>query len=375
MIIGIDGNEANIKNRVGVNQYAAELLCALEKLPEAKKHELTIYLSEKPLGHLPKVRGGWQYRVLEGKGFWILRKLTPHLWLRQTRPDVFFAPSHYAPLLPPMPLVISIMDLGYLRFPDQFTKYDLYQLRYWGQISARQAKKIIAISETTKKDILKNYPWTQNKVEVTHLGYDRKRYRFPVPFSQVKKTIKKYKIEGDFILYLGTLKPSKNIEGLLNAFAQIENKTIKLVIAGKKGWLYESVFQKVGQLDINKRVIFTDFVPENDKPALYAGAKALVSPSLWEGFGMHILEAMACGTPVIASYVGSIPEVIENAGILVNPDDPKDIALGINRVVSSSKNQYNELVQGSLVQAKKFSWEKTAKQTLRILEEIKNEHL
>jgi len=114
MIIGIDGNEANIENRVGVNQYAAELLAALERLPESKKHSFIIYLRQSPLPHLPRERDGWNYKVLPARGVWVLSKLLPHLWLTNPKPDVLFTPSHYAPLLLPIPAVVSIMDLGYL---------------------------------------------------------------------------------------------------------------------------------------------------------------------------------------------------------------------------------------------------------------------
>ena len=157
MQIGIDGNEANIKNRVGVNQYAAELLVALEKIPEAGRHDWIIFLSSPPLPHLPKQREGWKYEVLPGGRFWVLRKLMPRLWSSKNRPNVFLTPSHYAPPFIPMPLVLSIMDLGYLRFPEQFRKYDLYQLKYWGGWSIKIAKKILAISESTKRDLLRHF--------------------------------------------------------------------------------------------------------------------------------------------------------------------------------------------------------------------------
>lgn len=371
MVIGIDGNEANLKNRVGVNQYAAEVLRHLERLPGAKKHEFVIYLKGPPLSHMPAQRKGWRYKVLLGRGFWNLRVLTPHLWFSKNRPNILFAPSHYAPPFCPVPSVISIMDLGYLQFPEQFKRHVYWQLKYWSGRSIKQARKIIAISQSTKRDIEKNYPSARGKVEVTHLGYDRDKFKFPVPEPQIAKAKKRYGIEGDYILFLSTLKPSKNIEGLLEAFKIIITKNqlpITLVIAGKRGWLYDRVFEKIKGLGIDDRVIFTDFVPEKDKPALVAGARVFASPSFWEGFGLHVLEAMAVGTPVVVSNVGSLPEIVGEAGTLVDPSNPHSIAEGLGKVVSMPENEYNKQVEAGLSQARKFSWEKTARETLRVLE-------
>lgn len=371
MRIGIDGNEANIANRVGVNQYAAQLLKALYKLPEARKHEWVVYLKDEPLNHLPKAREDWKYKVLPGGGFWVLRKLMPHLWFSKERPDVFFTPSHYTPPLLPIPMVMSVMDLGYLRFPEQFRKYDFYQLKYWGQWSMRLAKKILAISESTKKEIIDHYPWVSGKVVVTYPGYDRERYDpRKIKDSLVQGIKNKYGIKKDYILFLSTLKPSKNLEGLLEAFRMLQ-KDIDLVIVGKKGWLYQSIFEKVKSLDLEKRVIFTDFIPEEDKPPLIKGAILLASPSFWEGFGMHVVEAMALGVPVVVSNVGSLPEIAGSAGIVVDPNDPKEIASGLGQVVSMPKNQYNNLARRCGAMVEKFDWQKTAGETLKVLESTK----
>lgn len=371
MVIGIDGSEANIENRVGVNQYAAELLAALEKLQDARD-DFIIYLSAKPLPHLPKARNGWEYKVLSGGGMWVLRKLMPHLWLG-SRPDILFTPSHYLPPFSPVPMVMSVMDLGYLRFPGQFEKYDFYQLKYWGQLSMWQAKKIIAISQATRQDLASHYPWTRRKVEVTPLGYDKGRYNAKTKNQKAKigQVKRKYKIAGEYILCLGTLKPSKNIEGLLEAFQLLVTShklpvaNLQLVIAGKKGWLYDSIFRKVQELKLADKVVFTDFVPEDDKPALYAAARALVSPSFWEGFGMHVLEAMAVGCPVVVSNVGSLPEVVGNAAVIIDPYSPESIAQGIAKAIQN----YDLLSLEGLAQARKFDWAGTAQQTLRILQE------
>lgn len=370
MRIGIDGNEANIKNRVGVNQYAAELLRSLEALPEAKEHDWVIYLKDEPLPHMPKEREGWSYKVLPSGGLWVLQKLTPYLWFSKDRPDVFFTPSHYTPPTLPIPMVMSVMDLGYLRFPEQFRKYDFYQLKYWGQWSMRKAKKIISISESTKKDIIEHYPWAAGKVVVTYPGYDKERYHLEkIKKSEIEEIKKKYGIQDDYILFLSTLKPSKNLEGLLQAFARLDDKRISLVVAGKKGWLYSTVFWRVQELNLEDRVIFADFIPEEEKPPLIAGAKLLASPSFWEGFGMHVVEAMALGVPVLVSNVGSLSEIVGGTGVVVDPHSPRSIEGGIQKVISLSETQYNRLRERLVTQAQKFDWTGTARKTLSVLKE------
>lgn len=363
MKIGINGNEANIDNRVGVNQYAANLLIALEKL---KKHEFVIYLSSQPGSHLPKERVGWTYKVLPGRGLWIISTLMPYLLLTGKKPDVLFTPSHYSPPIATIPTVVSVMDLGYLVTSEQFRKRDFLQLKYWTAWSINHAKKVIAISESTKREIAKYYPLAEKKTVVTHLAYDDKTFRLTIPKAKVDKVRKKYGIEGDYALYLGTLKPNKNIEGIVRAFGKLSSLPLILVIAGKKGWLYDQIFKLVEENNLTNGVIFTDFIPEEDKPALVSGASVFVSPSFWEGFGIHILEAMAVGTTVVCSKAGSLPEVGGSAVVYVDPENPSSIAEGIRQALLN----HDELKKKGLAQAKKFSWEKTARETLAVLESV-----
>jgi len=168
------------------------------------------------------------------------------------------------------------------------------------------------------------------------------------------------------------LKPSKNIEGLLEVWSNISPKLggMKLVISGKKGWLFESIFEKVKDLNLSDSVIFTGFLPESDKPFLIKGAKALVLPSFWEGFGFDPLEAMAEGTPVIVSKVGGLPEVVAEAGIYIDPYNLRDLETAIKKVIFMPRVRYNKLVTQGLKQARKFSWEKSAGETLKVLTRV-----
>jgi glycosyltransferase involved in cell wall biosynthesis len=272
-----------------------------------------------------------------------------------------------------MPKVCTIHDLGYLDYSAQFTAYDYWQLRLWTAISISISKYIIAVSKSTKKDIVRHYSSASKKVKVVHHGYDSVRFNSKISPNVVRRVRAKYGIDDEYVLFLGTLKPSKNIEGLLNAWSNIRTQApaVNLVIAGKKGWLYKSIFKKVKSLHLERSVIFTDYVSEKDKPALIAGAKIFVTPSFWEGFGMDVLSAMACGVPVIVSRIASLPEVAGKAGVYINPNDPKSIAKGILGILSMSTKRYNRQIEKGFKQVRKFSWESTARKTLAVIEGVR----
>lgn len=373
MIIGIDGNEANEKFRVGVHQYAFWLLKTLASLRKEweSEHQFIIYLKNSPADDFPKEFPGWKYEVLPGGGMWIIKKLMPHLWKNKNH-DVFMSLNHYLPPFLPMPSVCAIMDLGYLENTGQFNRKDFWQLKYWSAISMKVSKYIITISKSAKEDIEKHYKTYGKKTVVIPLGYDKDSFNAHISQERINVVLKKYKIDTDYVLFLSTLKPSKNIEGLLDAYAKIINAkaqmlNIKLVIAGKKGWLYDPIFRKVQELKLEEKVIFTDFVPEEDKAPLIVGAKVFAAPSFWEGFGIQVLESLACGTPVVTSHIASLPEVGGKAAIYCDPKDISSISKAIEKVLSMPKLEYNKLSKESINQAKKFSWEQTARETLKIL--------
>jgi len=373
MLIGIDGNEANLKDRVGVNKYAFELIWGLFKLNERqRKHKLIVYLKNEPLKDLPKPSECFEYKIIPGGKFWVLSKLTPYLFLNPEKIDVLFSPSHYLPIFNSIPKVCSIMDLGYLESSGQFEKLTFWQLRYWTAISILASKGVLTISESTRRDIVRHYPFASKKVELTYPGFDKNIYGKNISLKEIEALKNKYSIVESYFLYLGTLKPSKNIEGLVRAFSLIAGKykDMTLVIAGKKGWLFENIFKVVEDLHLKNRVCFTDFVKEEEKPSLIAGAKAFILPSFWEGFGLDAVSAMAIGVPVILSKVGSLPEVGGEAVIYIDPKRKEDIARAMEKVLKMSKSEYNSLINRGFEQVKKFDWGKTAKKTMGILEQV-----
>lgn len=374
MNIGLDGNEANVKNRVGSGVYAYQLLLEFSK---NTKHKFIVYLKEKLLADMPSETDDFKYKVFGPKKMWTQFALPLKLTFG-IKPNVFFSMGHYGPRFSGVPYVVTIHDLSYLYFPELFNKNDLYQLTNWSKYSINNSKHIIAVSNKTKEDILKNYKVSSSKVSVTHEGYDENRFK-PQSKQAVEKIKTKYKIVGDYVIFVGTLQPRKNIERLIEAFSQvigasgsqvIGNKipdNLKLVVVGKKGWLYEPIFQKVKDLKLQDKIIFTDFVPDNDLPYLISGAKLYVLPSLWEGFGIPVIEAQACGVPTIVSNVSSLPEIVGDSAILIDTESPKSIASAIEKILSNEKTRA-DLIRKGFENIKRFSWQKCAQETLKVLE-------
>ncbi len=363
MLIAIDANEANVGKRVGVNQFSFELLNNIYQLRKNSRNyqylNFRIFLNSDPLPDFPPSTEWWQYEVFGPKKLWTLTGLVKRLFLGRPRPDILFSPSHYGPAFSPIPFVISIMDLGFLRWPEQFTKKDYFQLKYWTKKSTKKAAKIITISEFSKRDIVKNYKIDNEKIIVIYPGVYGKKINIK---SQQKK---------DYFIYVGTLKPSKNIKRLIEAFNKLDKKEFKLMIVGKKGWLYKDIFKLVKKLKLEKRIVFTGFTKEKEKQQLIADARALVLPSLWEGFGIPILEAMAVGTLVVCSRVASLPEVADKAAIYIdNPQDVDSIAQALAKVLKLNEAERKKLINNGFKQFKKFSWRRSAELVLEELIEF-----
>jgi glycosyltransferase involved in cell wall biosynthesis len=379
MLIGIDGNEANQKIRVGSGVYAFELLKQFKKY-QISNIKYQIYLKEPPIIDLPEEFNRWRYKIVRPNKLWTQIGLPIKLWEEKIfgkAPDLFFTPTHYAPHFCPVSSVITIFDLSFIRFPEMFLKKDLYKLKSWTDYSIKQAKKIITISQFSKKEITDYYHVPQENVIVAYPGYDGNKYKISNIKNKkyIEKIKKKYKIDGDYLLYVGTIQPRKNLVRLIEAFELMNRKypELKLVICGminegRGGWMNEEFFHAISnqQLTIHKDVIITGFVSEDDLPYLMSGAKSLVLPSLYEGFGIPVIEAMACGIPVVVSNTSSLPEVVEKAGILVNPYEIGDITRGLTSACFD-ENKRKEMIKRGLERVKLFSWQKTAKIVLEVL--------
>lgn len=376
MRIGINGYEAvvprfgfnkksGLPNRVGSSEFCFRLLNNLAKVD--KKNEYFIYLPKTPTSDMPRESKRWNYVVFSGK-LWTFLGLSKKLLENKNKIDVFFSPTHYLPFYTGKPSVISIMDVSYLHFQNLFKKKDLYQLKLWGGYSLRKSDKIITISESSKNDIIKAYGVSEKKVAVVYPGI-KKGSSIEYSVLSMDKLMEKYGIKGNYILFVGTLQPRKNIEKLIEALAITKNKKLELVIVGKKGWMYEAILDAPNKYEVSDRVKFMDNIGDEDLPLFYKNAVCFVLPSLYEGFGLPILEAMQYGCPVLASNVSSLPEAGGDAAIYFDPQNSEDIAEKIDKVASDEKLR-KEMIQKGHEQVKKFSWEKTARETLSVLENL-----
>lgn len=373
MIIGIDGNEANVESKVGVSEFAFALL--QEFSGQKSGHVFTIYLKDQPRPEFPNEREKWNYRVLTPKKLWTQWRLPLDLYIHRPKPDVFFSPSHYAPRFSPVSRVVSVMDLSYLYYPEMFRKDDLYQLVNWTKYSVKKAKAVITISKSSQNDIIEEYKLPKERVHVVYPGMKELVDLNPHIYAMNELHIK-YKLKEKYILFVGTLQPRKNISKLIEAFSKVKkmkgNEDILLVIVGKKGWLYEEILTAPKTYKIEDSVRFLDYVTDEDLPLLYKNAQCFILPSLYEGFGLPVVEAMQYGCPVITSNVSSMPEAGGDAALYVDPNNADDIADKINTLLND-KSLRKELIERGKKQVSKFTWEKSAKEVLTILENVANE--
>lgn len=375
----IDGFEANQPQRVGSGQIGIELLRNIELLD--RQNNFTVLLASPPLPDLPKEREGFRYKILKPNKLKTFLAIPWELFRTKQKPDVIFSPTHYIPRFTKVKRVGMIFDLSFLHFPEMFTKKDLYQLKNWTKYSVENANHLITISQFSKKDIVKSYRINKDKVTVAYPGYNTSQFHPIQDKQKIEKVLANYGIDLPYILYTGTIQPRKNLVRLIEAFRKIEG--MKLVLAGKysgvgrpssaktsagrQAWMSQEILEAPKKFGIEDKVVFTNYISAEELPLLMNGALAYILPSLWEGFGIPPLEAMACGTPVIVSNVSSLPEVVGDAGLLVNPESVDQIEQAI-RVISTDKKLHNKLSKKSLEQAKKFSYKKMAREVIKVLE-------
>jgi glycosyltransferase involved in cell wall biosynthesis len=280
--------------------------------------------------------------------------------------DLLHSPDFIPPAFGYRRSVITVHDLNFLYYPRFLTAES--RRYYSGQIewAVRRADHILADSHATKADLVSMLNVEPEKVTVVHLAADP-AYR-PLAEEEARRVSAKYGLEPGYLLFVGTLEPRKNLPGLLQAYRLLRDAgttEAPLVLVGGKGWLYDEIFERIGTLVLTEHVRFLHDVPDADLPGLYSAAGVLTTPSFYEGFGLPALEAMACGTPVVVSDRASLPEVVGEAGLLVNADDPEDIAKALGRVLGDEALRVRMRERG-LAQAARFTWDKAARETLAV---------
>jgi glycosyltransferase involved in cell wall biosynthesis len=304
-----------------------------------------------PSGHhtvRPPIRIAWEQTVLPRK-------------LASLRPDLLHGLAYALPIGWSGPGVVTIYDLSFLRFPDAFKPANRIYLTATTRATARRARRILTISEHARRDIVRLLSVPEQRVDVTYPAADE-RYR-PLPNREVEAFRVARALPESFVFALGTLEPRKNLVGLLQAYARLPRPRPPLYVAGGAGWRFSPIFDTVRQLHLAEDVHWLGYVPEDELPLWYNAARLFAFPSLYEGFGLPVLEAMACGTPVITSTAASLPEVGGKAAVLVPPLDTERIAHEMERILDDSQLR-TEMRAAGRIQASRFSWRAMTDKTI-----------
>jgi len=367
MLIGIDASRAARAERTGTEAYSLHLTRAM--LSAAPQHRFRLY-ADRTLAEFGTSNA--TPRVMPFPRLWTHARLAAEMLLHP--PEVLFVPAHVVPLIHPR-TVVTVHDLGYLYFPQAHPTLSRMYLDLSTRWSARVAAHVIADSQATRDDLVCHYGLSPDKITVAYPGRDESLRRVDDP-SSIEVTRQRYSITGEYLLYIGTLQPRKNLLRLVQAYSNLKSQisnlksqvsNLKLVLAGSQGWLYDEILAEVKRLGLEGRVVLPGRVADEDKAALLSGAMALVHPSLYEGFGFPVVEAMQCGTPVICSSTSSLPEVAGDAALLVDPLDVDALAQAMAHLLGDADLR-RTLVERGYVQAQKFSWLSCATTVLSVLE-------
>jgi glycosyltransferase involved in cell wall biosynthesis len=359
--IGIDARLVYYR-QAGISQYTLRLLQELANL--AQDDEFVVFQSRMD-GSMLVERPNFQKRALWTPPHHRLEQLLLPLEVAAVDLDVLHSPDFIPPFRRNCRSVITIHDLNFLLYPHFLTPQSA---SYYGQIdqAVRNCDHIIAVSESTKRDIVRLTGAPENKITVVHEAA-HPIYR-PLDDALPQQVMERMGLRRDYILFVSTIEPRKNVPTLLMAYKKLlddYHAEVDLALAGEKGWLFEEVFALVGKLDLGERVHFLGRVSPEELLGLYNAAQLLVHPAFYEGFGLPPLEAMACGTPVVVSNTSSLPEVVGDAALLVDPSDVDSMAVAIWRLLSDEALR-KQMREKGFRRARRFSWKKAALETLDI---------
>jgi glycosyltransferase involved in cell wall biosynthesis len=373
MHIGIDAHAIGAQQG-GNETYIRNLIKSLAEIDGENRY--TIYLAN------ARAAGQWREEFASQHRNFSVRLLPPPTPL--VRVPVFLAYElfrrpvdvlHVQYTAPPfcrVPVIATIHDLAFERMPETFTRRGSFQLKLTVRRTAKKAARVATVSEYSRQDLLNIYKLPSEKVVVTYNGIETHFTPHQAAPDEAERIRGRYGIARDYLLAVGSLQPRKNLVRLIRAYAKLRGERQdfghQLVIVGRKLWLAHEIFDEVKKQRWAEDVILTGYVADEDLPALYRAAGAFVYPSLFEGFGLPPLEAMACGTPVVTSNVSSLPEVTEDAALLIDPNDESALANALIEIVGNTRLRA-ELREKGIAQAGKFTWREAAEKTLRLYQE------
>ncbi len=361
MKIGIEAERANNPTKTGVEHYAKELIVYLGKLDQ--KNEYTLYLRNLPEKWFLELPKNFFTKVIPFPQFWTQLRVSYEMY--KNPPDVLFIPASALPLVHPKGSVVTIHDAAWLYYPEAFT-WAMRTYLHWSTWHAvREAKKVIAVSNSTKNDLVKHFGISADKIAVVPHGYEAS----VKDFSKLSEEVAA-KLPEKYVLFLSTLQPRKNVEKLIDAFRLLKEEhpdlPHKLVIVGKAGWKFETILRKI---DENKDiVVYLRHISDDDRWPVYNRADLFIHPSLYEGFGMWLLEAFECKVAAAVSNNSSMPEVGGDAALYFDPQKVEEIKNTMAKLLYDPQLR-QQLIEKGTKRLSEYSWERCAQETLAVLEE------
>jgi len=403
MIIGIDASRANLKYKTGTEWYAFHLIKELAALDRTNTYWL--YINQAPTPELAaavRSNPNFQFKLLNWPfySFWTLGRLTLEMLWR--RPDVLFVPAHTLPLFGPLKTVNTIHDIAFFRSQNlyrsakakagaagwqtiidgfvrlltlgRYRSGSVDYLHWSTSFALRHAKRIIAVSAATKADILSAYPAAkEERINVIYNGFNEEAYHPISDEAKTREIMDKYGLERPYLLYVGRLEKKKNTPALVEAFAlwreSHPDSDLKLLLVGNAGFGFDEVNYVIEEFNLAKQVMMPGWVSAEDLPYIVAAAAAFIMPSQAEGFGIPVLEAMACGVPTAVSDLPVFREVAQDASLYFNQNDKHDIAAAIDRIAGDEPLRQDLRARG-LIRSRQFSWHKCAAETWRLLTKL-----
>lgn len=362
MLLGVDGRLANESKKAGVGVFCTEVLRAMAA--HRNSIALRVYLDAPPRPDFPLSTSEAEICVLPPGPLWLQRALAREL--RRNPPDVFFSPVTQIPILTRCPAAAMVHDLAILDFGEHFTWSQRLLGRVYLRLVIHRAAHLIALSEATQSHLLERFRLDPERVSVS-LAASARAFTPGTDSRKMREVRERYGLSERFVLYVGRLQPRKNVARLIEAFGylceRVPTLPHHLIIAGDEGWLASGIYEAAQESPCPDRIRFVGYVAEEDLPALMSMADVLALVSLWEGFGIPVAEAMACGTAVVTSNCSSLPEVAGDAAVLVDPYDVHAISEALERVITDDSYR-NSLERKGLAQAAKFTWDEVARRVL-----------
>lgn len=357
VLIGIDASRITRRQRTGTENYSLQVLRHV--LARDDGYDFKLYLSQALEPGLLPDRPRVSTKVIRLPRLWTQLGLSREML--SAPPDVLFVPSHVLPLICPARSVVVVYDVGHRFFPRAHTVPEWLYVEWAIRRHVRRATALLTISEASKRDLVRLYGADPARIDVAYPAVDAAFQ--PAPQSEVERVRTKFGLTGRYVLHLGTVKPRKNLPRLIHAVAHLPGD-VQLALGGMTTFGGEAVEAAIAQTGVGDRVRRLAYVPSEDLPALYSGAACVAIVSLYEGFGMPALEALACGAPLVASNRGSLPEIVAQAAIVVEPLDVADIAHGLERALGDAER----LRALGPARAAQFTWGEAARVTSVVLD-------